>query len=129
MTGPRLVAFVLSSHLGRSHAFYSGVLGLKRVEATSMANVYDAHGTPLRVTLVAGHEPSEFTVLGWYVDDLKQAKDELQERGVVFRAYEGYDQDEDGIWTAPNGRRVAWFEDPDRNIISISEPPTESERH
>jgi catechol 2,3-dioxygenase-like lactoylglutathione lyase family enzyme len=123
VSGPQLVAFILSCHLGRSHAFYSGLLGLKRVEATSMANVYDAHGTPLRVTLVSDYEPSKFTVLGWYVTDLKQAMAELAERGVKFRSYQGYEPDEDGIWTAPNGRRIAWFEDPDGNIISISQPP------
>jgi catechol 2,3-dioxygenase-like lactoylglutathione lyase family enzyme len=109
--------------LGRSHAFYSGVLGLTRVEDSSMANVYDAHGTPLRVTLVHDHVPSRFTVLGWYVNDLVQSMAELKERGIQFRSYEGYDQDDDGVWTAPNGRRVAWFEDPDGNIISLSEPP------
>ena len=126
--GPQLVAFILSSHLGTSHAFYSGILGLERVEATSMANVYDAYGTPLRVTLVTGHEPSKFTVLGFYVEDVKRAKAELEERGVHFKAYEGYETDADGIWTAPNGRRVTWLEDPDRNIISLSQPATESAR-
>ena len=121
--GPQLVAFIPSSHLGASHAFYSGVLGLERTEATSMANVYDANGTPLRVTLVTNHEPSPFTVLGWYVPDVRVAMAELTERGARFKAYPGYEQDEDGIWTAPNGRQVAWFEDPDGNIISLSQPP------
>src|SRR6476469_1387421 len=116
--GPKLVAFIPSSHLGSSHTFYSGVLGLERTEATSMANVYDANGTPLRVTLVTNHEPSHFTVIGWYVPDVRVAMAELTERGVRFKAYPGYEQDEDGIWTAPNGRQVAWFEDPDGNIIS-----------
>ena len=122
--GPQLVAFIPSSHLGLSHAFYSGVLGLERTEATPMANVYDANGTPLRVTLVTEHTPSPFTVLGWYVEDVKTAMADLASRGVVFKSYEGFDQDEDGIWTAPNGRRIAWFEDPDGNIISLSQPPS-----
>lgn len=120
---PQLVAFVPSSHLGQSHAFYSGVLGLKRIEASSMANVYDAEGTPLRVTLVPNHEPSRFTVLGWYVPDVRVAMTELAGRGVRFKSYDGFEQDEDGVWTAPNGRQVAWFEDPDGNVISLSQPP------
>ena len=122
--GPQLVAFVASSHLGRSHAFYAGVLGLERYEDTPMANVYDANGTPLRVTLVPDHKPSPFTVLGWSVADVKAAMADLTARGVQFKSYEGFDQDEDGIWTAPNGRRIAWFEDPDGNIISLSEQPS-----
>ncbi|MEA2483395.1 MAG: hypothetical protein QOC55_1342 [Thermoleophilaceae bacterium] len=119
--GPQLVAFVPSSHLGRSHAFYSGVLGLERIEATPQANVYDANGTPLRVTLVPDHKPSPFTVLGWYVADVRSAMAELRERGLQFKTYDGFNQDADGIWTAPDGRKVAWFEDPEGNIISLSE--------
>ena len=126
--GPQLVAFIASSHLGSSHAFYSGVLGLQRVEATPMANVYDANGTPLRVTLVPNHEASKYTVLGFYVPDVRSAKAELEDRGVAFKRYEGYDAGDDGIWTAPNGRQVTWLEDPDGNIISLSQTPaTESE--
>ena len=87
-----------------------------------MANVYDAYGTPLRVTLVTDHSPSPFTIIGFYVSDVLASMAELRERGVQFKSYEGYDQDADGIWTTPNGRRVAWFEDPDRNIISLSQP-------
>jgi catechol 2,3-dioxygenase-like lactoylglutathione lyase family enzyme len=120
-TAPQLVAFVASSHLGSSHAFYSGILGLNRVEATPMANVYDANGTPLRVTLVPNHEPSKYTVLGFYVPDVRSAKAELEDRGVQFKRYDGYEPDEDGIWTAPGGDRVAWFRDPDGNVLSISQ--------
>ena len=122
--GPQLVAFIPSSHLGRSHAFYSGLLGLTRVEDTPQANVYDANGTPLRVTLVTEHTPSKFTVLGWYVADVRASMAELAARGVTFKSYPGFDQDADGIWTAPNGRQIAWFEDPDANIISLSQPPS-----
>jgi catechol 2,3-dioxygenase-like lactoylglutathione lyase family enzyme len=122
--GPQLVAFVLSSHLGRSHAFYSGVLGLKRVEESSMANVYDANGTPLRVMLVASHKPQPYTVLGFYVPDVRSAKAELEDRGMTFKRYEGYDADEEGVWTSPTGAQIAWFEDPDGNIISLSQPPS-----
>jgi predicted enzyme related to lactoylglutathione lyase len=122
--GPQLVAFVPSSHLGNSHAFYSGVLGLKRTEASSQANEYDAHGTPVRVTLVPAHEPSTFTVLGWRVDDIGAAMSDLSSRGVQFRRYEGMSQDENGVWTAPGGSLIAWFEDPDGNVISLQQPPT-----
>ena len=120
--GPQLVAFVPSSHLGRSHAFYDGVLGLTRTEATAQANEYDAHGTPLRVTLVGVSSASPFTVLGWRVAELEPAMAELGERGVQFRRYEGMRQDEAGIWTAPGGSRIAWFEDPDGNVISLQQP-------
>jgi catechol 2,3-dioxygenase-like lactoylglutathione lyase family enzyme len=112
-----------SSHLGRSHAFYAGVLGLERTEAIPQANEYDAFGMPLRVTLVPDHKPSPFTALGWRVPDLHAAMADLASRGVRFGSYPGYEQDGDGIWTAPNGNRIAWFEDPDGNIIALHELP------
>ena len=120
--GPQLVAFIPSSDLGQSHAFYSGILGLQRVEASAQANEYDANGTPLRVTLVVNHEPSQFTVLGWRVTDIRAAMAELSAAGVRFKRYEGFDQDEAGVWTAPSGSRIAWFEDPDANLISVQQP-------
>jgi catechol 2,3-dioxygenase-like lactoylglutathione lyase family enzyme len=122
--GPQLVAYMPSSHLGRSHAFYSGVLGLKRTDATPQANEYDAHGTPLRVTLVPGHAASEFTSLGWRVPDVRVAMADLAGRGVHFGSYEGYPANEEGIWTAPTGAQIAWFEDPDGNVISLHQPPS-----
>jgi hypothetical protein len=63
--------------------------------------------------------PSKFTVLGWRVSDLHAAMEELAAAGVQFKRYEGFDQDADGAWTAPNGTKLAWFEDPDQNVISL----------
>jgi catechol 2,3-dioxygenase-like lactoylglutathione lyase family enzyme len=122
--GPQLVAFMPSSHLGRSHAFYSGVLGLNRTEATSQANEYDANGTPLRVTLVPDHKPSPYTVMGWRVPDVRAAIGDLAGRGVSFKRYEGFKQDDSGVWVAPSGAQVCWFEDPDGNIMSLHQPPS-----
>jgi catechol 2,3-dioxygenase-like lactoylglutathione lyase family enzyme len=68
--------------------------------------------------------PSPFTVLGWRVADLEAAVGELASRGVRFRRYEGFNQDASGVWTAPSGSRIAWFEDPDGNIISLQQPPS-----
>jgi catechol 2,3-dioxygenase-like lactoylglutathione lyase family enzyme len=120
-----------SSHLGRAHAFYSGVLGLERTEATPQANEYDAFGTPLRVTLVPDHKASPFTSLGWRVPDVRAAMADLAERGVRFGSYSGYEADAEGIWTAPNGSKLAWFEDPDGNIIGLHElaPTSRAGRH
>jgi hypothetical protein len=33
----------------------------------------------------------------------------------------GIPQDERGIWTTPNGDRVAWFKDPDGNTLSLTQ--------
>jgi catechol 2,3-dioxygenase-like lactoylglutathione lyase family enzyme len=118
-----LVAFVATTELERARTFYESVLGLDVVHADGFACVVDAHGTTLRVTAVPERAPAAYTVLGWEVADLESEVDALVARGVGFSRFEGMDQDGRGIWTAPDGTRVAWFADPDGNTLSLSEAP------
>ncbi len=116
-----LIAFVASTDLPRARAFYGGVLGLRSTEDNDYACVFDAHGTMLRVTAVAERAVAEYTVLGWRVDDIAAAVAELNAAGVGFRRYDGMDQDDAGVWTAPGGDLVAWFTDPDGNVLSLTQ--------
>ncbi len=115
------MAFVGAADLDRSHEFYGGVPGLKLVERTEFANLYDAGGTPLRVTRVAEPARSGYTVLGWIVSDIAEAMTALRARGVRFERYPGVVHDPDGVWTAPGGSLIAWFRDPDGNTLSLRE--------
>jgi catechol 2,3-dioxygenase-like lactoylglutathione lyase family enzyme len=120
--GARPVAFVGATDLDRAHEFYGGALGLPLVERTEMASVYDAGGTTLRVTRVDEPGIAGYTVLGWVVSDIRSAMAALAAGGVAFEHYPGVVQDEDGVWTAPSGSLIAWFRDPDGNILSLQEP-------
>jgi catechol 2,3-dioxygenase-like lactoylglutathione lyase family enzyme len=121
LTDAALVAFAATTDLARSHAFYADALGLRHVETTPFANVYDAHGTSLRVTLVQAVSPAPYTVLGWAVSDIHAEIADLEARGVAFERFEGVEQDGAGVWTAPGGAHVAWFRDPDANLLSLSQ--------
>ena len=44
----------------------------------------------------------------------------LTTKGVEFLRFSFFQQDTLGIWTAPNGNKVAWFKDPDGNTLSLS---------
>jgi catechol 2,3-dioxygenase-like lactoylglutathione lyase family enzyme len=123
LTDATIVAFAATTDLERSHAFYAGTLGLRHIETTPFANVYDANGTTLRVTLVDRVAAASYTVLGWNVSDIHAAIDGLAARGVVFERFDGLGQDAAGVWTAPGGARVAWFRDPDGNVLSVSHVP------
>jgi catechol 2,3-dioxygenase-like lactoylglutathione lyase family enzyme len=117
-----LVAFVATTDLARATSFYGDALGLGLKETTPIAVVFDAHGTLLRVTLVDQHSPAPFTVLGWSVDTIEDTVRALGGRGVAFERFAGMDQDDLGIWTTPGGDRVAWFKDPDGNVLSLTQP-------
>ncbi len=124
MLGTRpLVAFVATTDASRARDFYTDTLGLRLVSGDRFALVFDAAGTMLRVTTVRQLQPAPYTVLGWDVADIRGSVRELTERGVTFRRYDGLDQDADGVWTAPGGAKVAWFEDPDGNTLSLTEFP------
>jgi catechol 2,3-dioxygenase-like lactoylglutathione lyase family enzyme len=116
-----LVAFVATTDIERALVFYRDTLGLSLVEESPFACVFDAHGTPLRVTPVGEIRTAPYTVLGWTVDDIRATVQGLEAAGVRFERFEGMDQDDVGVWTAPNGAQVAWFADPDGNVLSLTE--------
>ncbi len=116
-----VIAFVAATDLARSRLFYEQALGLPVTGENGFACVFDAHGTMLRVTAVPAVMPALYTVLGWRVDDIEGAVRDLTARGVVFIRYDSMDQDSAGIWTTPGGDKVAWFADPDGNILSLTQ--------
>ena len=83
--------------------------------------VLDAGGSHLRLTVVPNLEPAGWTVAGWSVPGIEAVATDLAGRGIERLRYDGMDQDDLGIWTAPGGDRVSWFHDPDRNVLSITE--------
>ncbi|MFT3899248.1 MAG: VOC family protein [Gordonia sp. (in: high G+C Gram-positive bacteria)] len=120
-----LIAFTATTGPERSLAFYRDVVGLRLIADEEFAIVFDAHGTMLRIQKAAEHTPPPFTALGWKVDDIARAIAELTAKGVEMVRYPGFDQDADGVWTTPDGGKVAWFHDPDRNLLSLTEWVTE----
>ena len=121
----RLVAFLAVSDLDAVRDFYSQVLGLTLVEDSTFACVFDGGGTMLRVTRVDSRSVAEHTVLGWEVDRIRSVVDVLADRGVVLERYEGIPQDKRGIWTTPDGSLVAWFKDPEGNVLSLTQSGTD----
>jgi len=92
------------------------------VSEDPFAVVFDSNGNMIRLTKVNEFRPQPFTVLGWQVSDIVAAVKRLQGAGVTFERYgEFMQQDELGIWTAPGGAKVAWFQDPDGNTLSVSQ--------
>jgi predicted enzyme related to lactoylglutathione lyase len=116
-----LVAFVPTTDLDRAREFYAGVLGLTFDSISPFACVFTSGGTTLRVTLVGQLTPQPFTVLGWAVEDIAALAAKLVAAGIEPKRVDGAEQDELGIWTAPDGTRVLWFADPDGNTLSLSQ--------
>jgi predicted enzyme related to lactoylglutathione lyase len=117
----KLVGFAITTQPAKAKVFYSELLGFRFVKDDGFALVFDAHGTMLRISKLKQFSPAQFTVLGWEVEDIEAAVAELARRGAVFERYPGMPQDKNAICTFPGEARVAWFKDPDGNVLSISE--------
>jgi catechol 2,3-dioxygenase-like lactoylglutathione lyase family enzyme len=119
-----IAAFVATTQPDVAQRFYAETLGLRLTSRDQYALVFDAGGTMLRVVIVETFQPQPFTVLGWSVPDIHASVTDLTARGVTFRRYAWMDQDALGVWTAPDGAKVAWFTDPDGNTLSLTESGT-----
>jgi catechol 2,3-dioxygenase-like lactoylglutathione lyase family enzyme len=119
-----LIAFAPTRDPAKAREFYGRILGLEFITTDSFAVVFNARGTTLRVVNVAevkDFRPAPFTILGWQVTNVSDTVGDLVKKGVQFERFPGMDQDEKGIWKSPTGARIAWFKDPDGNILSISQ--------
>ncbi len=117
-----LVAFVPIRDPERAKAFYTGTLGLQFISQDQFAVVFDVRGTMLRAAVVHEMNPAKYTVLGWEVPDIIATANELVKAGVKLERFQGLnDKDELAIWVSPSGAKVAWFKDPDGNLLSITQ--------
>jgi len=117
----KLKAFVPTIKPEEAKLFYKDVLGLKLLSQDDYALEFESNGSLLRVTIVQELKPQAFTVLGWNVDDIVSIIKSLNDKNIFCEKYDFFEQNDLGIWTSPNGSKVAWFKDPDGNVLSLTE--------
>jgi catechol 2,3-dioxygenase-like lactoylglutathione lyase family enzyme len=117
----KIISFVPTANMERAKAFYQRTLGLHLLSEGSFGLMFEVSGSLLRVIHMEQAYAPHYTILGWKVPNIAAVVDELAQKDIQFEHYEGFDQDAQGIWTAPDGSRVAWFRDPDGNILSLTQ--------
>ena len=118
------VSFIATDDPQAASAFYSDVLGLDMVESNAFALVFSDGGHTLRIQIVPELVPALHTAYGWQVPDIAQALRVLAAKGVKASLFERLEQDELGVWTSPDGHKIAWFKDPSGNVLSLTEHKT-----
>jgi catechol 2,3-dioxygenase-like lactoylglutathione lyase family enzyme len=116
----KIISFLAVTDYAKSRAFYEGTLGLKFVSQDDFALVMEGNVTKIRMAKVPSLQPAPYTVLGWEVSAIEKMVEDLESRGVQFDRYGFMPTDGPPIWTAPGGAKVAWFKDPDGNVLSLS---------
>ncbi len=119
----RMMAFIAVRDPKAAKAFYRDRLGLKLVGEEPVALVFDSNETILRAQIVESVAPARGTALGWEVQDIAATIRLLKDAGIEFMSVQGFRQDALGVWTANDGTKVAWFRDPDGNVLSVTEFP------
>ena len=117
------MGFIAATDFEAAKAFYIGVLGLDFVTHDGFALVMRSGDLQIRLTVPPEFTPAGYTVFGWRVTDIEAEVAALTGRGVSFVHYPffGDAQAVNGVWTAPNGDKVAWFKDPSGNVLSLSQ--------
>ena len=121
LASAKLVGFVPTKDYEQARAFYEGKLGFQFVSLDQYALVVNAGGHKIRIAKVPNFTPLQGTILGWEVKEIETVVTWLRDRGVTLEKYPFVQDRELGIWTTPSGDKVAWFKDPDGNILSVSQ--------
>jgi len=125
----RVGAAVAVTDMAAARAFYEGKLGLRPYSADEPADnrrYACADGTLMHVYVSPNAGHAKATLAGWAVDDIEAVVEELTARGVPFEHYDSgpIRTDAKGIATFPGNNRVAYFHDPDGNILSVAQAGT-----
>ena len=117
-----VIGFIPVRDLEVAKTFYAGVLGLTVAQVDSFALVLRAgNDTMIRCVISPDHQAKAATILGWEVAEIHLAAKALRAAGVEPTIYPHFSQDADGVWTAPDGSMVVWFNDPFGNVLSLSQ--------
>lgn len=120
LTTGKMVGFLTTTDYERARAFYETTLGFEFVSLDQFALALRAGQNMIRISKSETFKPAQGTVLGWEANDIRAVVEWLLSRGVVTEKYAFVADKELGIWTSPSGDQVAWFKDPDGNVLSIS---------
>jgi len=120
------IAFIPTQQPQAARLFYEHTLGLTFITDNDFAIVFHVGPEPqtmLRIVRTRNFSPAAYTAFGWAVDNIEQAVDDLVAKGITFLRYGYLEQDARNIWNAPDASRIAWFQDPDGNTLSLSLHP------
>src|SRR5207302_6973648 len=103
--------------------WYAEKLGLEPRQAfEDVVLTYESGGTSFNVYKTEFAGTAKNTVAIWRVPDLRAEVADLRSRGVKFEDYDvGEIKTVDGVMTEDDGSLVAWFKDPDGNVLGLIE--------
>lgn len=117
----KIIGFVATTQPEEAKRFYEQCLGLRLIEDTPFALVFETGNTTVRIQKVETLSTPPYTTLGWEVTNIAETVEQLSNNGVEFERFTGLPQNDAGIWQTPDGAQIAWFKDTDGNTLSITQ--------
>ncbi|NKB35482.1 MAG: VOC family protein [Pseudomonadales bacterium] len=117
------ILFAATANPDASRNFYENVLGLNFTSEAPYAIVFETEGITLRIQKVEEVVSVPYTTLGFEVTDMADAITKLNNKGIELEQFEFLEQDASGVWTTPDGAKVAWCRDPDGSMVSLTQLP------
>jgi catechol 2,3-dioxygenase-like lactoylglutathione lyase family enzyme len=108
----------------QARRFYAETLGIETSVENGLLTLHIAGDRPTLVYEKPDFTPATYTILNFPVDDIDAAVDGLAARGVQFERYDGFNQDDKGVFR-DEGPDIAWFKDPAGNILAVMQLPAE----
>ena len=106
--------------LGVAAKFYEETLGLSRAGTEDHESlVFESGDTRINVYRSGFAGTNKATALTWAVDDVEDVVRALKAKGVRFEHYDLPETRRDGDVHVSGDIKVAWFKDPDGNILSV----------
>jgi catechol 2,3-dioxygenase-like lactoylglutathione lyase family enzyme len=117
----KMIGFIPTKDYEKARTFYEGKLGFEFVSLDQFALLMNVGGHMIRIAKVPNFTPLQGTLLGWQVENIESVAAWLRDHGVPPEKYPFARDQNLGIWTTPDGSKVAWFKDPHGNILSTSQ--------
>lgn len=115
------ISFLATTEPEQARIFYGETLGLRLIESSPFALAFADGDSMLRVQIVPELNPPPHTAHGWQVTDIEEEIAVLTAKGVSFLAFDELPQSPSGVWTTPDGHKIAWFKDPSGNVLSLTQ--------
>ena len=114
------VATLAVKDLTKAAKFYEETLGLSRVGTEDgEAITFESGDTTIHVYRSSFAGTNKATALTWAVDDVDDVVGTLKGKGVKFEHYDLPETQREGDVHVSGDIKVAWFKDPDGNILSV----------
>lgn len=114
------IANVAVKNLSAARKFYEDTLGLTQVDMQAdQVIVYKSGNSALNVYVSPYAGTNQATAVSWAVEDIDGVVHALKAKGVAFEHYNMPGLTREGDVYVADGMKVAWFKDPDGNILNV----------